>query len=326
MPQEKIMNRFALLGMIAFAADVCSQSPVYVPETGIYGDPRRTGEGAFVEVQGEIATVAFFSHTLDGDSTFYVAAGPLKTVNGTPAPCCFESILAGYYPVVYLQADVYKTFGGAILGRQATTGVVPYEPTKVGRMIAEFGQLGFMGVYIAWDQPGPEGVWPETFSILSRRAFGLNAFGVDDITENWCWPDFRGEWVFIDHTRPDQAAERYDFDEVSIVPNLEAVQCPAPQGSLQILTFRDASKDAQLRCVTGTDPLDGQNKRTCEFRVGDDPEPIYWFNPSDLTPTRMIGSLGAFRAGYARTDETVTALRVPKRAAVSAVEATERSK
>jgi hypothetical protein len=307
------MKAMSLMFSLCFAVDVCAQSPIFVAETGIYGSQERTGEGAFVEVQGDIATVALFSHTLDGDSTFYVGAGPLSTLGRPPAPCCVLSANQGYYPVLYLQADLYKTSGGPVLGRSSSAGVGPYQATKVGRMTVEFGYLGELFFYIAWDQPIPDGVLPNSIFVMRRRSFGIGTFGTSESGGDGCYPDLRGEWVFIDHTIPDSPVLRYDFDELSIESSPEEIMCPESTGSLSVITFKDVSTSAELRCVTGTDPLNSEFKRGCELRVGANAEPLYWFKSNDLSATRMVGSKGAFRLGWARTNETVTALRVPKR-------------
>jgi hypothetical protein len=300
---EGTMIRSMLLILLLSASQVAAEVPQFIPETGVYANAKRSGEGAFIEVQGNIATISFFTHTADGDSTFYTAGGPLFTI---PAN---EQRQEGYYPATRVTADLYKTVGGPVLGR-LTPGDVPYSPQKVGLVTAEFGYLNQVEVYVRFDDPVPPGSPRQSIFFLQRLTFGLGTFGRNNITDYWCWPDFTGEWIFVDHSDESRAPLRFKFAQPSIVPSASQISCPI-NVDLQIMTYRDEERDAELRCVlSDRDPIDGLEKAGCELRIAGTPEPLFWFGSSDLTPTRMVGSLGAFLPWWARTPNSVTGIRV----------------
>ena len=292
------------LGLISTAQ--AQVRPQFMPETGVYSDPMRTGEGAFIEVQGNTMALAFFTHTPDGDSTFYTGAGPLFLSNVADAS------QNGFLPVTRATADLYKTAGGPVLGALLTNPAQPgYTVTKVGRVTVEFGYLNSVVFYLEHDTsviPSPVAPPYSTF-YMQRLTYGLATHGTDLITRYWCWPDFVGEWVFVDRADSSRTPLRLNFTERTITPDAP-LTCPA-EGTQQILSFRDPQRNAEMRCVYAVpDPLDGVNKSACELRLDGNPQPEIWISRSDMTATRVIGSRGAYRPGYARTTETVVGIRI----------------
>jgi hypothetical protein len=279
--------------------------PQFTPETGMYANPKRSGEGAFIEVQGDLVAMAFFTHTQNGDSIFYTAAG---TLFGSDIA---EANRTGYLSVGRVSADLYRTEGGPVLG-SVVPGDVPYATTKVGNVQAEFGYLNSVTFYLTFDSvavPSPVAP-PSAVFYLKRVAFGLVTHGTNSITGDWCWPDFLGEWVFIDRSDETATPLRFTFSERTISPSETPITCGGERSG-QVLSFRDVQRDAQMRCLKGNpDPLDGVSKVACELRVGNSAAPLFWLFPTDMTPTRVIGSKGSYLPLYARTTETVLGIRV----------------
>jgi hypothetical protein len=301
------MVRFQSIALLFFISAGASAQlvPQFKPETGMYANPLRSGEGAFIEVQGDTVAMAFFTHTADGDSIFYTAAGSLFASGAA------EPNRTGYLPVGRVSADLYRTSGGPILG-SIQPGQQPYVVTRVGSVHVEFGYLNTVAFCLAFDtSAAPSPVAPPCSLIyLTRVAFGLGTHGADSIAGGWCWPDFLGEWIFIDRSEENTTPLLLNFTERTITSPEVPITCGGDYGP-QVLTFRDNVRDGEMRCLHGSpDPLDGVRKAACELRLGGSPEAQFWFYPSDLTPTRVIGSKGPYRPGYARTTETVLGIRV----------------
>jgi hypothetical protein len=286
----------AFLSLIHVCA--VAQGLQIVPGAGAYSNPARQGEGAFIEVQGEIVVIAFFTHRANGDSTFYVASGPMYSVPNN------EAMQPNYYPATRMEGDLFVTNDGPVLNQPAHSGVMS---RKVGIVRAEFGYLDVVWVYVDYAESESESL-SRVFT-LSKVTYGFGGIGTSFTSGKPCWPDLRGEWIFVDQSDDQAVPRRYNFTEMSSPMPLSEIRCGA--GASSVLTFRDITRSQVLRCVASSPDFDGVNRYACELREGEFGETLYWFNPSDITAARMVGSVGPYVSGYARMPSKVTAFRVP---------------
>jgi hypothetical protein len=274
----------ALAGMPASAG--------IVPETGTYWNPARDGEGAFVEVQGEMASITLFTYNLDGTANFYFAAGRLTQMPQN------EQAIEGLYPMTALQADLFRTHHGPIFNTP-DSGARPTEATKVGRVIVRFSRVRGFELQTFLDSPVPDGSWAVRTSLWSRFNYGFGQIGrsVTMSYRSFCWTDLRGDWLFIDLTDPARPPWRFHFSTLEVTPPADALICQQPRElPPQILIYRDPERGATLRCIHASreqpDPEDFQGRVKCELRLDGTPEPLLWFSPEDVGLKRISASLG----------------------------------
>lgn len=294
------MKILVMLAVCALPCWVSAQALQIIPSAGAYSNPARQGEGAFVEVQGNLVGIAFFTHRSHGDSTFYTIAGPMYSVPFN------EAMERNYYPATRVEGDLFETRDGPVLNVLASTNA---ESRKVGTARVEFGYLSELYIYVQYNEEPDSTAPPRSrVFVLSKMNFGFGAIGSRFGSTAACWQDIRGEWIFVDQSNPQANPLRLNFTEMSSPQPLDQIRCG--QGASSVVTFRDPSRTQVMRCVSSAPDFDGVNRVACELREGEFGETLYWFSPSDMIGARMIGSVGAYEPNVARLPAKVTAFRV----------------
>ena len=282
----------ALLVVCGNAAAQISTPPV-APESGIYQDQTQVGNGYLFESQGDVWTFAIFAYDEQGRPEHVVASGRVSQ---------------GLFGVLY------RTSGGRMLGDEA------YNLDGAG---LRHERVGVVGLYsnlesaeqnynvlfadITLDTPRV-GEYRDRMVTMQRIDYGRGAVrGTDGIQ---CWPDFRGDWVFIDKTEASREVSRYRFTDLSSSPPLPFA-CGI-QRLPHVMSFRDPVAGATLRCMDGiVDPLDGQPKWAgCELRHDGSNEVIFSFRRPDFGVERMIGATQSLAVAAGLPVRNVLAIRV----------------
>jgi hypothetical protein len=213
-----------------------------------------------------------------------------------------------YFPATGLVADLYATSGGPVIGTLPKPSV---SLRKIGTVSVEFGYLAQPWFYFSYYEQPPADTFPSARDFyLQKMNFGFGSLGMHPEAKTPCWQDLRGEWVFVDHTKPQEAPRRLNFTQMTTFPAAEEITCGGSNNG-SVVTFRDPTRSQVLRCASVNPDFDGVNRYACELREGEQGESLYWFNPSDITASRMVGSLGSFIPLYAHEpDQKVTAIRV----------------
>jgi hypothetical protein len=92
------------------------------------------------------------------------------------------------------------------------------------------------------------GEYRDRMVTMQRIDYGRGAVrGTDGIQ---CWPDFRGDWVFIDKTEASREVSRYRFTDLSSSPPLPFA-CGI-QRLPHVMSFRDPSPARRCAAWTGS--------------------------------------------------------------------------
>lgn len=303
----------ALLAMatsIAFPAFAQSLPPttgVY-PDSSVYWDGDRPGEGMFLEIQGTRASFIIFGYNPDGTQLFYTGGGDIFRADGG------EQRQEGYFPAHYMQSALYKTTNGPVFADYRAAGFRAYEAQEVGSIRLVFGTRNAIEASITLSGELPPDVLRNSGRFYTQFAFGLPTIGTSTFTERtWCVPNLAGEWVFVDETDSARVPWRFDFELVQTDPAPTAIECG--EGGPQTLVYRDASRSAELRCVATRsgfpDPLDGLQKEACELRLNGSNDEVFWFDWQDASLNGITASLGSYPGpGRQRTPARVLGIRV----------------
>jgi len=118
------------------------------PEDGMYWDPNDAGRGVYIEVQDETVFIVIFTYAEDsGEAEIYTAAAPIRddaTFAGwNPVPNPYPQG-EGYFPIHWVQADLYKVENGPCLLCRFTGA--PFTTEVVGTIRAWFDWTGRISV------------------------------------------------------------------------------------------------------------------------------------------------------------------------------------
>jgi hypothetical protein len=278
------------------------------PDSSVYWDGDRPGEGMFLEIQGTRASFIIFSYNVDGSQLFYTGGGDIFRADGG------EQRLEGYFPVHYVQSALYETTNGPVFPDYRAAGFRPYETAEVGSIRITFGTRNTIKATITLTGTIPPDLFRTSDRFYTQFAFGLPTIGTSTFVERtWCVPNLSGEWVFVDTTDPARVPWRFDFELVQIEPDPALIQCG--EGGRQILVYRDAPRAAELRCVASRngfpDPFDGLQKDACELRLNGASDEVFWFDWQDASLNGITASLGSYPGpAHQRTPARVVGMRV----------------
>jgi hypothetical protein len=285
------------------------------PETGIYWHAKRSGEGLFLEVQGDMVAFGIFSYREDGSPVFYTGAGRIQSLPFE------EQRLTGYYPAHIVTTTLFETQGGPVFGISGALGARETVAIPAGTVRFEFVNEREVKLDVQLTRGVPEGQPSVTRRFVSQFPYGIGVFGVNTITLQACQTDLRGEWVFVDMSDPQRTPWRFHFTELEIFPGESAITCPHvnPEGIL-ILTYRDPTRGAEMRCVTTSsnppaapvpDPLDGRQKVACELRLAGSSDVVFWARHGDVGLKEITATLGPYPGtGHQRGTARVNGIRI----------------
>lgn len=288
----------SLLGLI-------SQAQAVIPESGIYWNPAREGEGWVVEYQNGLVSILLFTHDTDGRPTFYLASGPLQE-GGDIDQVPFTD---GFLPVHSLRADLLRVespfaFGDNQIWQPGEASRLTSR--RVGSLWATFLFGNAINSRISLDEPvGNNSALVR--SVVTRFGFGYSAFGTNRALRlTGCWPDLRGEWVFLNEADPAAAPWRFQFTEVSVSPPSDQLFCEGGFRQEQAVVFTDSRRNAQLRCGRQGVVLPPAIERRPGCEMIQNGEVLFSFDRSDLGLQRLLGYFGPI------PDDTTVLRREPR--------------
>ncbi len=239
------------------------------PESGVYWVPGRPAQAYTIEHQQGRVVVLFQSYDASGRAEWFSASGQL--IDGP----IISTVGHTYRDTSHITAPILNLSGGPALG---FPGRLPFNPvpsislSSVGTLSAEFGADASVSVEV-----NVQG--QVVTDVLSRFNFGIGGVGRDQLL-SWvtCWPDFSGDWVFVDRVRTDSAPSRYRFLAPTVHSWNALTLAPEPElrcgqgDQIQDLTFVDTLGGAVLRCsqTTPNSPQVGVPDRGygCELSSG----------------------------------------------------------
>jgi hypothetical protein len=273
----------------------------------MYWNPEYPGLGYYIEHQNGVVTLIIYAYDETGDPEFYIASGQLLT-NVPVEPGGWGP---GRLPAHGLSAPLFRVTNGRFLtGPYAHSETIPdFVSARLGLVRVLFDFQGTATIEVMLDSP-PAGQRDSGRVVVSRFGFGFGAFGSNLIVKNLsCWPDFRGQWVFVDESNPARAPWRFNFTEAAPFPAEQT--CPSPNVDNGVV-FRDPSRNAELRCANRNGRADPQTGRTLVpgCQLWQDGVAQFSIAQPDLGLRRMVGSVGelsTFTVGQPAT------LRKPER-------------
>lgn len=290
------LQRLAALALLLVCLSVSAQISTrpLVPEPGIYRDGSQAGNGYLFESQGDVWTFAVFAYDEQGRPEHYVASG--RVSQG-------------------LSGVLYKTSGGRMLGDDRANGDgAGLQRERLGTISLyshlEYSDQFYDGLFVDVTLDSPRaGQQRNSFYALSRMNYGRGAIRGSDSIQ--CWPDFRGDWVFVDKTDASRVVWRYSFTEVSSSPPLPFA-C-GTQRVPHIMSFRDPVAGATLRCIDGENQPPGGGPPTfsgCELRRDGSDAVVFSFFRWDMGVERMIGATQSLAVAGGLPVRNVLAIRV----------------
>lgn len=230
-----------LNGLVAvlFALLASSTAECVIPESGHYWVPSEPGRGYLIEHQnGKVGFLAF-AYDSSGRPEWYIASGDLRE-DAAEIPGSDPPLNAGYYPLHWMRATLFRVEGGPCLGcdfdaidrTQPIGSVEIYFPfTKLPVLFFTFPNAS-----LPFDRV--------PFSV-TRFGFGYGRFGSDDPTRLASGiPDMRGQWVFRSAS-PGSTLLSFRFGPGEYTRE-------SLDGLDYRVTFRDSTVGAELRCKEGT--------------------------------------------------------------------------
>lgn len=282
-----------------------SQAQAVIPESGVYWNPARDGEGWVVEYQNGIVSILVFSHGADGKPTFLLAAGPLQE-GGDVETVSFSD---GFFPVHSMNAELVQIESPFAFGdgqRWPRNEVSRLTSGRIGTLQATFAFGNSMRTFVRLDEPIGNNS-PNVRSVVRRLGFGYQAIGTDRAVRlGSCWPDLRGEWVFLNEADPAAAPWRFQFTELSVSPPSDQLFCEGGFRQEQAVVFTDSTRNAQLRCGRQGVVLPPAIERRPGCEMIQNGEVLFSFDQSDLGLQRLIGYIGPI------PDDTTVLRREPR--------------
>jgi hypothetical protein len=302
MPSFKILPSVARLLCVFLLTTQCALAQLggpstgIYPQSGIYWDARRPGEGMYVEVQGTTVAFGIFTYLEDGSPVFYTGAGPIQSLPGE------EQRLAGYYPAHVVFSDLFASRNGPVFAFLGGSGFREVQTEPVGSVRLEFSDEGSVALLVSLTGELPPGGFSSFLRIFTQFPFGINTFGSNGLAPaRFCKPDLRGEWIFVDMTAPERVPWRFNFSELEVTPGEDGITCPEINSEgLIVMSFRDPVRGAELRCVETRrdpprpDPLDGRLKAACELRLEGSDEVVFWASRGDVGLKEITATLGEY--------------------------------
>lgn len=232
-----LLTRFiVLLGCFATSAIAA------VPEGGFYVDNERPGLGFAIEVQKERLGLVIYAYGDDGEPEFLTAGGEL-TVIRNPSEFPVDELHV-------LRADLYRSSGGyGFLSIERPPG---YLEEKVGEVILQFASAAVGTITIDIQQPLGGLPIGSRVRALTKLNFGFGSIGnTPRFVSSGCWPDLRGEWVFVNTGAQDSPPVRVNLSTLEdLSPNDGACS------SRSIKQYRDTGRGLTLSCVNSQNASD----------------------------------------------------------------------
>jgi hypothetical protein len=276
--------------MALLAAGCLAFGPVraVIPESGLYWSAAYPGLGYYIEHQNGVVTLIIYAYDETGDPEFYIASGPLLT----NVPVESSGWGAGRLPAHGLSAPLFRVTNGRFgTGPLERPGVPDFASRRVGVVRVTFDFHGFALVEVELDSP-PTGQRIGGVISINRFSFAYGGFGRElPLQVRPCYPDLRGQWVFVDESNSARAPWRFNFTEAAPFPAEQT--CPSPNVDYGVV-FRDPTRNAELRCADRNGRADTQTGRTliegCE--LWQDGVAQFSIAQPDLGLRRMVGSIG----------------------------------
>jgi hypothetical protein len=279
------MSRFVVcLSMLFAAAPVAHAS---IPEAGFYVDPFRPGIGFALEVQGNRLGIIVYAYAEDGEPEFFTAGGELRLQEGVLEDPVGE--------VHLLRASLFRPRDGFGLLSRA---IFPFESpppdfadVAVGEIFVRFANASNGSISLVIDQPQQGMSAGSVTREIVRMSFGYPALGPGfRYVSNGCWPDLRGDWVFVD-------ADQADAEPIRV--NLHALEEPTPTeqtcSNRTVKIYRDVARGLALTCVISDRPEDFTGGIVhyggCELRDSSG-HPVLSFIPGNMGLQRIQARRG----------------------------------
>lgn len=263
------------------------------PENGVYWVPGRPAQAYVVEHQQGRVVILFQTYDALGRAEWLSATGQL--LDGP----VLSSVGHVYHDTSHITAPILRLSGGPALG---TPGRLPSTPSPiaslspVGTLSAEFGADSRLIVEV------------EIQGVLVRDTLSRFNFGIGGVGRNqslpWvtCWPDFSGDWVFVDRVLTEAAPVRYRFNAPTInawnattlTPEAE-IRC-GQQEQIQVVKFTDALSNAELKCTrtTANSPQVGVPDRGYGCELSAEGQVRFSFSTTHAQLTRIRATRGPF--------------------------------
>jgi hypothetical protein len=257
--------------------DVCAQG--VMPDSGHYWVPSEPGRGYLIERQGNKVGFLAFGYDKDGgDPEWLTAAGNLRSDGIPPAD---PPPFAGYFPVNWIEAPLYRVQGGACIG---CFHQPPSRTDEIGTVEIYFDYLRLPTILFRFFSPVNLPFDRVPFNVVPFN-FGHTQFGnaVDGRLAAG-FVDLRGDWLFVEDSEAAETVGRFHFTSYLL--------SPTAGDDSYTLTFSAPGQNAEMRCHEGVRapghsvaPFDG-----CELLVNG--IVVLSANELDIGINRILASRG----------------------------------
>lgn len=289
-PSIAAMYVTGLLGLLAWFA---TSAFAAVPEGGFYVDNERPGLGFAIEVQQDRVGLVIYAYGEDGEPEFLTAGGTL-TVIRNPSEFPLDEIHL-------LNADLYRSDGG--YGFLSVERPTNYREERIGEVSLQFGSSAVGTITINIQKPVAGLPVGTRVRSLTKLSFGFGAIGdIPRLVSNGCWPDLRGEWVFVNAVAEEAAPIRVKLSTVEdLSPNNDACS------SRSVKRYEDIERGITLTCVNSENAADFPNNNLtlsgCELRDASS-TPLLSFSLGNMGLTKIQARMGGLPPPSSRLDRT----------------------
>jgi hypothetical protein len=274
------------------------------PESGLYWNPINNGTGYTIEVQGDRVAMVIYSFSTSGDPEVFVGAGQLVE-GGTVEPSTYTQ---GLLPSHTVAGTLHRPTNGNRLGNFNTTapGIPLMQSVGNFRLTFTYHSSAFLELALTDAGGGPS----FTTTFLIRSNYGYGSLGTHPTDAGFtCFPDYRGQWVFVEQSDLARPAWRFNFTEAVVDP-LGPFTC----ADSAKVTFVDPARSARMECQIQRPIEPGAGvERYGGCEVIQNGQVLFNSNYNDLGLERFLGSLGPLplsNSGILRTSQQVIGVRV----------------